>query len=190
MSSAERALETATRARTRRAILDAAVTVLSQDPTASLGDIAAAAGVGRTTLHRYFPERSALQHDLGSDALERIDDAAERAHLARGSAPEALGRLCQELFELGDLLMLIFSDPQFTQSAAWTEYTASDRAIIELVESGHRDGTVDPELPPEWVQNLLWSLLYSAWQHASTEHVTKHQALSLCLRTLRKSIAA
>jgi TetR/AcrR family transcriptional repressor of lfrA len=40
------------RSRTRKAILDAAMAVLGEDPGASLGDNAAAAQVGRSTLHR------------------------------------------------------------------------------------------------------------------------------------------
>ncbi|MDQ3577436.1 MAG: TetR/AcrR family transcriptional regulator, partial [Actinomycetota bacterium] len=43
------------RARTRRAILDAAISVLSRNPAASLAEVAEAAQVGRTTVHRYFP---------------------------------------------------------------------------------------------------------------------------------------
>jgi AcrR family transcriptional regulator len=31
--------------------------VLARDPTATLADIAQAAGVGRSTLHRYFADR-------------------------------------------------------------------------------------------------------------------------------------
>ncbi|MBQ1052796.1 TetR family transcriptional regulator, partial [Micromonospora sp. C51] len=52
--------ETGSRARTRQAILQAAIEVLSRNPAASLGEIATAAQVGRTTLHRYFAERSDL----------------------------------------------------------------------------------------------------------------------------------
>ena len=38
--------------RTRRALLDAAVSVLTKDSSASLAEVASVAGVGRTTLHR------------------------------------------------------------------------------------------------------------------------------------------
>ena len=53
-------IATGARGRTRKAILDAAIGVLATDPAASLGQIADAADVGRTTLHRYFPERADL----------------------------------------------------------------------------------------------------------------------------------
>ncbi|MGH8920783.1 MAG: TetR family transcriptional regulator, partial [Actinomycetes bacterium] len=46
--------------RTVQAILEAAERVLSADPTASVEQIAAAAGVARTTVHRRFATREAL----------------------------------------------------------------------------------------------------------------------------------
>ncbi|TGJ95488.1 TetR family transcriptional regulator, partial [Actinotalea fermentans ATCC 43279 = JCM 9966 = DSM 3133] len=60
---------TGARARTRRAILDAAVSVFSSNQAASLGEVAQAAQVGRSTLHRYFPERADLMRAVGAEAL-------------------------------------------------------------------------------------------------------------------------
>lgn len=47
--------ETGARERTRGAIVDAAIARLAADAGAPLSDIAAAARVSRTTVHRYFP---------------------------------------------------------------------------------------------------------------------------------------
>ncbi|MEU6646578.1 TetR/AcrR family transcriptional regulator [Saccharomonospora sp. NPDC046836] len=179
-----------TRARTRRAILDAAVTVLSNDAAASLHDIAAAAGVGRTTVHRYFPERSDLVRALGHEALEKIGAATVRARLDEGPALQALQRLCQELFELGDLLMLIFSDPQLMTGEEWEVTSDADRALTRLIERGREGGEIDAAMDPDWVQHLLWALLYAAWMHGKAECVGKYDSLNLCLRSLRKALAA
>jgi serine phosphatase RsbU (regulator of sigma subunit) len=46
--------------RNRERILDAAERILMRSPSATLADIAAAAGVARSTLHRRFPNRDAL----------------------------------------------------------------------------------------------------------------------------------
>ncbi|MGW7694593.1 TetR/AcrR family transcriptional regulator [Streptomyces asiaticus] len=77
--------ESATRTRTRRAILDATVARLSADHAASLADVAEAAGVGRTTVHRYFPERSDLLAAIGADVRDRVEAATARARLDDGS---------------------------------------------------------------------------------------------------------
>jgi AcrR family transcriptional regulator len=187
--------ETRTRARTRRAILDAAVVVLSQDPTASLGDVAAAANVGRTTIHRYFPERTDLINAIGLYVLENIANATTRARPGEGAAPEALRRLCQEYFELGSGLMLVFNEPTLGIGDVWEEDSDSDRTVVDLIRRGQAEGTIDAGLDAEWLQMTLWALLYAAWQHSNAWSqsaeggVPKHEALSQCLRTLEKVIA-
>jgi AcrR family transcriptional regulator len=179
----------AVRARTRRAILDAAVRVLSANNAAPLGAVAAEAGVGRTTLHRYFPERDDLVKALSADALQRASAATQRARLEEGPAREALERLCQELFELDDLLTLIFNDPQLMSTPDWQEESETDRALMGLIERGQADGTIDPTLPSSWLQYLVWALLYTVWEHSRHTQAPRHEALSLCLRTLRRVLA-
>jgi len=181
--------ESGTRARTRRAILDAGVRVLSQQPGASLADVAAAAGVGRTTMHRYFPERADLLTGITSDLLERIAAATERARPEHGPALAALERLCQAYFELGDGIMLTVNEPHLFTDPAWNQEREPERALLRLVERGHAEGTIDPGSSPAWVQGVLWSLLHAAWTHARDCDVPEHDALALCLRTLRKAVA-
>ena len=180
--------ESGTRARTRRAILDAAVSLLSTDQSASLSDVAAAAGVGRTTVHRYFPERSALLAAIGTDVLDSVAVATERARLEDGPALKGLERLCQELFELGDRLMLLFDMPQFRNWSGWEEETPADKALLRLIRRGQEEGTLDPEPDAYWIQNVLWGLLYTAWEQARDYETPRHTALTLCLHTLRKAV--
>ncbi|MDG4764065.1 helix-turn-helix domain containing protein [Solwaraspora sp. WMMD406] len=183
-------VETATRARTRRAILDAAVIVLSRDPAASLGDIAVEAGVGRTTLHRYFPERTDLLDGLGHHVLDRIAAATDRAQPDRGSALAAIERLCQEYFALGGALAMICNDPQIACRPEWNQETDADRSMLRLIERGHADGSIDPEVDPRWAQQMLWALLYASWQYVNDHAAPRYQVLDQCLRTLRKALGS
>ncbi|WET77056.1 hypothetical protein P3102_23465 [Amycolatopsis sp. QT-25] len=41
----------------------------------------------------------------------------------------------------------------------------------------------------EWLLQLLWSLLYTAWEMVQEKKAPKHDALGLCLRSLEKIIA-
>jgi AcrR family transcriptional regulator len=182
--------ESATKTRTRRAILDAAVTVLARDSSASLGEVAAVAGVGRTTLHRYFAERTDLLTALSVHTLERVAAATDRAALDRGAAPEALARLCREYFELGDTLTLMFNDPQISAAESWQEEAEHDRALYSLVERGQAEGTIDTAMSAAWIQYTLWALLYSAWSLMREQSLPRHEALELCLRSLAKLVAA
>lgn len=182
---------TGARARTRRAILDAGTSVLAQNPAASLADVAAAAGVGRTTVHRYFAERSDLVAAIGEDVLDKIGSATGRARPGDGPALTALERVCQEYFELGESLGIIFDESLAAtwNWESWAEETEADRALTRLVDRGREEGSLDSRLDTDWIVQLLWSLLYVAWQR-SRGGDTKHNALSVCLYTLRKSVGA
>jgi AcrR family transcriptional regulator len=180
--------ESATRTRTRRAILDAAVHVLARDASASLGEVASEAGVGRTTVHRYFPERADLIAALVVYSHERIGEATVRAELEHGSAPDALARLCREYFELGELLTLMFTGAIGAMEDEPEQ--PHDRALVELIARGHAEGTLDPELPVAWTLSMLWTMLYTAWSSMREHGMPRHEVLDHALRCLHKAVAA
>lgn len=177
------------RARTRQAILDAAIDVLGRNAGATLGEIAAAANVGRTTLHRYFAERSDLLEAVRAEGLARLNDATRRARLGEDTGAAAFQRLCREYFDLGGLLSLIFSEPQLVTDPAWVDTGTCDEAFIEVVRRGHRDGTIDAELPADWLDSLLWSQLYAGWSYLGHSDVSRHEVLRLVLRTVSGAVA-
>lgn len=79
--------QSATRERTRKAILDAAVSVFASKPAATLSEIASAAKVGRTTLHRYFPERSDLVDAVAAEATAPSVRPQQRRDSVRAPEP-------------------------------------------------------------------------------------------------------
>jgi TetR/AcrR family transcriptional repressor of lfrA len=177
------------RTRTRQAIVDAAIEVLARNPGASLGDVAAAANVGRTTLHRYFAERADLTAALRAEAVNRLCQATERARVADGTGAAAIRRLCQEYFDLGDVLSLIFNGQIPLTDADWEQTPSGDADFVEMAERGHRDGTVDPQLPASWIQSLVWSQLYAGWSYISEQGVSRHEALRLILRSIEGAVS-
>ncbi|GLW35083.1 TetR/AcrR family transcriptional regulator [Actinoplanes regularis] len=177
------------RARTRQSIVDAAIEVLARNPAAPLGEVAAAANVGRTTLHRYFAERADLTAALRAEAVARLCQATERARIADGTGATAIRRLCQEYFDLGDVLSLIFNQQLLLTDADWQQAAEGDAAFGEMVERGHRDGTIDPELPATWIQSLIWSQLYAGWSYTGDQCVSRHEALRLILRSIEGAVS-
>src|SRR5438876_10549930 len=89
--------------RTAAAILDAAAHALSaHGSSTNMADVAAAAGVSRATLYRYYPDREALLDALASNALA---DAAARladAGLERAPVEQAIERIVRALTGVGD----------------------------------------------------------------------------------------
>jgi TetR/AcrR family transcriptional regulator, repressor for lfrA len=181
--------ESGSRARTRQAIVDAAIDLLGRNPAATLGEIAAAADVGRTTLHRYFAERTDLLAAVKAEGLARLDQATTRARVAEGSGAAAIHRLCQEYFDLGSLLSLLFSEACLVLDDDWSGGGVCGPEFTEMIERGHRDGSIDPELPAAWVQNLIWSQLYAGWSYLGEAGASRHEVLRLLLRTLDGAIA-
>jgi Bacterial regulatory proteins, tetR family len=74
--------------RNRERILDAAERMLDRSPSASLADIAAAAGVSRSTLHRRFRSRdelmTALRDRPHEEGLGSAPDPLPTGRLGRG----------------------------------------------------------------------------------------------------------
>ena len=62
-----------------RALLDVAADVLGANPSASLAAIAAAAGIGRTTLHKQYATRQDLLAAVATHVLDRAEEAARVA---------------------------------------------------------------------------------------------------------------
>ena len=176
--------DTAVRSRTRKAILEAAIAVLATSPNASLAEIASAAAVGRTTLHRYFPERTDLLSAIVELSVEQLNLATERAHLDQGTGISALHRLCHEYFALGHLLSVVFSEPQLNAESNWQEPAGRACGIADTVRRGHDDGTIDAEMAPEWVEGVLWALLYNGWGQQVRVGTPKLTVLRMILRTL------
>lgn len=71
--------------RNEERILAAARRLLEHSPEATLSDIAAAAGVSRSTVYRHFPDRAAL--------IERLDERPEDGAVPRPDDPLPAGRL-------------------------------------------------------------------------------------------------
>jgi len=89
--------------RTKAAILDATAHALSEHGrSTSMADVAAAAGVSRATLYRYYPDREALLDALASHALAEAAARLADAGLERAPVEEAIERIVRALTAVGD----------------------------------------------------------------------------------------
>src|SRR3989442_15356333 len=84
--------------RTAAAILDGAAHALSEHgSSANMTNVAAAAGVSRATLYRYFPDREALLDALASHALAEAAARLADAGLEHAPVEEAIERIVRAL---------------------------------------------------------------------------------------------
>lgn len=174
------------RSRTRTAILDAASTVLATNPAASLGDIAAAAGVGRSTLHRYFRERSELLHALAVHVHALSNAAIERAEPACGPALDALRRVVETQLDLGPIVPFIYNEPTIMADPELAAHLdTGDEVIVEVlnrVSSNARGG------PPDWPRLAFWALLDAGYTALRTNRASRVEIVDAIMTSLTSGI--
>jgi AcrR family transcriptional regulator len=149
--------------RTATAILDAAAHVLSEHGGRSnMAAVAAAAGVSRATLYRYYPDREALLDALASHALA---DAAARladAGLDRAPVEEAIERIVRAVVAVGDRYAVIVQERvEFDPEEADRLLGAPMRAVFAR---GIESGLFRQDLPAEVLLELFGGALMAAFK--------------------------
>jgi AcrR family transcriptional regulator len=172
------------RNRTRSAILEAAISVFVNDRSAPLSDVADQAGVARSTLHRYFPERSDLLEAVRRYAKEQVERIREAARIDEGPASEAVVRLAVAYLEVWDSVMWDYMEEE---AAGAHPDESEDIAITRLIDRGFADGTIDPAIPNAWIQHAMYAMVYSAWDYIRSGH-SRYEAAKLCEASIRKLI--
>src|SRR5215210_4648354 len=90
------------------AILDGAARIFAvQGEQASMNDVAAAAGVARATVYRYFPNRQALLDELARAAVSDADVRLASARIDEGAPEDGIARAVRALVDVGDPFVLV-----------------------------------------------------------------------------------
>lgn len=176
-------------ARTRRAILEAAAQLLSKDAGASLAAVAAAAGLGRATLHRYFPTRDELLQTLALDAVDRLSAAITACRPEQGPVPEVLRRIAEAVLPMASEFRFLELGPGLWDlpelSARWYALTG---LLEDVVERGKAEGHVRPGLPTAWVADLFSAALWTAGESVADGRVARRDAPRLAVEVVLHGI--
>jgi AcrR family transcriptional regulator len=193
-----------TATRTRASIITAAIGLLSARPEAPMTDVADAAEVSRSTLHRYFPDRGSLIDELNTYAADHWRRTVEGARLGEDTGLEAFRRLCLSLMDSLDILIWWMSRPEMWRgdSVSFGEDGAAavlgrdgdavmdDAEILNAIERGHRDGSIDPAVNPVWLLNVLWAVMHAAVFTSPESGLSAFDARTQAMRTLMKLASA
>jgi TetR/AcrR family transcriptional regulator, mexCD-oprJ operon repressor len=144
--------------RVAAAILDGAARILAvQGEQASMNDVAAAAGVARATVYRYFPNRQALLDELARAAVSEADEGLASARIDEVSPEEGVARAVRALVDVGDSFVLLArervrSDPE-----------RFERRVIQplrqLFERGQAAGDIRPDIASARLTESLIGLI-------------------------------
>jgi AcrR family transcriptional regulator len=150
------------------AILDAAAGVLSKKgDTASMEDVAAAAGMGRASVYRYFPRRDDLLCALAEAALEDAHRRITEADLDRTPVPEALARVARAMVACGTKFAVLTHDRSHIDRDRIEALIG--RPVRAVFQRGQADGTLRADVTPDMLAELFGGLMQAAWQMTARE---------------------
>lgn len=146
--------------RVSAAILDAAARVLARrGEQASMNDVAAAAGVARATVYRYFPSRQALLDELARLAVRDAADRLASARIDEVAAEEGVRRAIRALVDVGDYFVVLARERVQPDADQFERGVAAP--LRRLFERGAAAGEIRPDIPSSWLTNSLVGLVVS-----------------------------
>jgi TetR/AcrR family transcriptional regulator, mexCD-oprJ operon repressor len=146
-------------------VLRTAAALLTRKSTATMDEVAKAAGISRATLHRQFAGRDVLVRALESLGIAECEAALDRARLDEGGASDAVRRLVREIEPAAALLAFLYSENQLFEGGQQNEgWTRIDDRVAALFRRGQAAGEFRIDLTPAWLTEALYGLLASgAW---------------------------
>ncbi|MEU7745192.1 helix-turn-helix domain-containing protein [Nonomuraea sp. NPDC049158] len=149
--------------RTVRTILEAAERVLSKNPSASMEQIAEAAGVARTTVHRRFASRDALVSAMEGWASRQFAAAVDSANPETTPPLVALYQVTASVLRVkidwGYAMSRASSDPEVARVHSEVE-DRCERLFLKAQATGLLRADVDPA----WARRVYYALIHEAAQ--------------------------
>jgi TetR/AcrR family transcriptional regulator, mexCD-oprJ operon repressor len=127
--------------RVAAAILDGAARLFAvEGEQASMNDVAAAAGVARATVYRYFPNRQSLLDELARAAVSDADARLVSSRIDEVAPEEGIARAVRALVDVGDAFVLL------ARERVRSDPDRFDRSVIQplrqLFDRGQAAGDV------------------------------------------------
>lgn len=148
------------RERVAAAIIEAAAGVVAgQGEQASMADVAAAAGLARATVYRYFPNRQVLLDELAARAVRDAGDRLTAARLDEVPVDEGVSRAVRALVGVGDYLIVLARERVRPQPEQFEQAVATP--LRRLFERGQAAGEIRGDVPPSSLTESLVGLVVS-----------------------------
>ncbi|WP_228975485.1 TetR/AcrR family transcriptional regulator [Streptomyces sp. DH12] len=149
----------------REQVLRTAAALLSRKATATMDEVARAAGIGRATLHRHFAGRDALVRALEALGIQEFEAALDAARLDEDRAEDALRRLIAGVEPVAGLLSFLVTENQLFEGDQVNQgWARLDARVSALFRRGQESGEFRIDLTPAWLTEALYGLVGAcAW---------------------------
>lgn len=145
--------------RSVRAILEAAERVLAADPGASMEQIATAAGLARTTVHRRFANRQAVLDALAVAAARQLLDAVDDGRPDTAPPLVALHRITANVLQVKHSWTYALGLPPAPGSEAARMHAEVQARCIAVLGRARHDGLLGPDTDLEWARRVYYALV-------------------------------
>jgi AcrR family transcriptional regulator len=177
------------------AILNAAITRLSEQPQATMADIARAAGVGRVTLYSHFPSREALVTAALDRAVAEVAKASETVSAALPDDAPADDVLRQQIHSSWDVLdrhRRLFSVAQriLPPDRLRARHDPAFADFETLIARGQAEGRLRSDLPIDWLVTVVYSLFHAAAEAVNDGRLERTRAENVLESTILPLLAA
>jgi AcrR family transcriptional regulator len=172
--------------RNKDAIIDAALTCLSDNPGASMSEIARVAGVGRVTLYGHFADREQLVGAVLAATMDRAE-----AELAAVDVEQDTWKSLQELVRSSWRVLYQFN----SLLAAAERYLSAEQIrvhhdkpltqVMAVLEKGRGEGAFRTDQSLAWQVACFYAILHSAAAEIRAGRLEEVDAAKILPETIR-----
>lgn len=168
-------------------LLDGVAEVLVANLSASMAEVARAAGIGRTTLHKHYATRDDLLRAVGYRAIEKWEQALDTVPDDEGDG--GLLAMATAMVPIGPQLAFLWRTPALDQVPELIKRAigVEDRCQAILLRA-QRLGVIKAGIPDWWLLDTYLSLIYSASLAVGAGKLAPLDAPRLTIATLLHGI--
>jgi AcrR family transcriptional regulator len=152
--------------RSMRLILEAAEHVLAADPNASMEQIAIAAGVARTTVHRRFANRQAVLDALAVAAARQLAAAVDDGRPDTAPPLVAIHRITANVLQVKSEWTFALDLPPAPGSEAAQLHDEVGHRCLTVLGRAREAGLLDADADLEWARRVYYALIGESLREA------------------------
>lgn len=135
----------------RQAVIDAAAQVLRSRPNATMAEIAARAGLGRTTVYRHFAGRDELLRALVAHVADEVDERSAGIVAREESVEETLRAIAGACIEVGLRYPFLYGLRQDAVPALRRLTGTATTPYLDYLVAARERGELRSDQPLRWI---------------------------------------